>query len=55
MKQTAFCTAQQAARQTALDIAAGRRPRLASLTRADRLEPLGEALAVIDFARAEVG
>lgn len=39
----------------ALDIAAGRRPRMASLTRSDKIEPLGEGLAVIDFARAQVG
>jgi len=26
-----------------------------SLTRSDRIEPMGEALAMIDFARAQVG
>lgn len=39
----------------ALDIAAGRAARNASLTRSDRIEPMGEALAVIEFARAQVG
>lgn len=38
----------------ALDIAAGTRPRMFSLTRSDKIEPLGEALAIIDFARAQV-
>ncbi|KAF8056781.1 Glyoxysomal fatty acid beta-oxidation multifunctional protein MFP-a [Scenedesmus sp. PABB004] len=41
------------ARARALDIAAGRLPRLASLTRTDRLEPYGEAVAVIALARAQ--
>ncbi|KAG2441459.1 hypothetical protein HXX76_003081 [Chlamydomonas incerta] len=42
-----------AARALALDIAAGRRPRMYSLTRTDKLPPLGEALALLDMARAE--
>jgi enoyl-CoA hydratase/3-hydroxyacyl-CoA dehydrogenase len=41
----------QAAKQLALDIASGAAPRMMSLTRGDRLEPMGEALAIIDFAR----
>lgn len=41
------------AKRLALDIAAGVKPRLLSLFRTDKLEPLGEALAVLDFARAE--
>lgn len=45
----------QAAKQLALDIASGARPRMNSLTRTDKLEPFGEAAAIIDFARAEVG
>ena len=43
----------EAARQWALDIADGRRPRLISLTRSDRLESLGEAQAILGFARAQ--
>lgn len=43
----------QAAKQLALDIAGGKKPRNFSLTRTDRLEPMGEALAMIEFARAE--
>ncbi|GBF93062.1 hypothetical protein Rsub_05673 [Raphidocelis subcapitata] len=42
-----------AAKQHALDIAAGKAPRNFSLTRGDKLEPLGEALAVVEFARAQ--
>lgn len=44
----------EAARKYALDLADGRRPRLISLTRTDRLESLGEALAILGFARAQV-
>lgn len=43
----------QAAKKHALDIAEGRKPRVMSLLRTDRLEPYGEAVAVLDFARAE--
>jgi enoyl-CoA hydratase/3-hydroxyacyl-CoA dehydrogenase len=42
-----------AAKQHALDIAVGRKPLVLSLLRTDHLEPYGEALAVLDFARAE--
>ena len=42
-----------AATQLALDIASGRRPRLRTLLRTDKLEPYGEALAVLEFARAQ--
>lgn len=42
-----------AAKHRALDIAAGVLPRLQSLQRTDRLEPYGEATAIIDFARAQ--
>ena len=35
----------------ALDMACGRRPRMLSLLRTDKLEPLGEALNMIEFAR----
>ncbi|KAI8468942.1 MAG: ClpP/crotonase-like domain-containing protein [Monoraphidium minutum] len=42
-----------AAKALALDIAAGRRARMASLTRSDKIEPLAEGLAVIEFARAQ--
>ncbi|GFR46239.1 hypothetical protein Agub_g7785 [Astrephomene gubernaculifera] len=42
-----------AARALARDIAAGRKPRLYSLTRTDKLPALGEALATIEMARAE--
>jgi enoyl-CoA hydratase/3-hydroxyacyl-CoA dehydrogenase len=44
-----------AAKAWALDIAAGRKPRLLSLTRSDRIEPLGEALPILEFARQQVG
>jgi enoyl-CoA hydratase/3-hydroxyacyl-CoA dehydrogenase len=37
----------------ALAIARGEAPRLATLTRTDRLEPLGEALQMLEFAAAE--
>lgn len=37
----------------ALNIAAGRRPRLASLHRTDKLEDFGAALQIIQFARAQ--
>ena len=42
-----------AARQLALAIAAGKAPRSRTLYRTDKLEPLGEALAIIDFAKAQ--
>ena len=42
-----------AARQLALAIAAGKAPRTQTLYRTDKLEPLGEALAIIDFAKAQ--
>lgn len=42
-----------AAKQRALDIASGRLPRMYSLFRTDRLEPYGEAVAILQFARAE--
>lgn len=44
-----------AAKARALDIAEGRKPRLMSLTRTDRIEALGEALPILEFARAQVG
>lgn len=37
----------------ALDIAAGRRPRLSSLHRSDKLEDFGSAVQVVQFARAQ--
>jgi enoyl-CoA hydratase/3-hydroxyacyl-CoA dehydrogenase len=43
----------QAARAWARALAAGEKPRLAALERTDRLPPLGEALATLEFARAE--
>ena len=42
-----------AARQLALAIAAGKAPRSQTLYRTDKLESLGEALAIIDFAKAQ--
>uniref|UniRef100_A0A7R9VSF7 3-hydroxyacyl-CoA dehydrogenase n=1 Tax=Chlamydomonas euryale TaxID=1486919 RepID=A0A7R9VSF7_9CHLO len=42
-----------AAKHHALDIAEGRRPRNLSLVRTDRLEPLAEAMAILDFSRAQ--
>ncbi len=42
-----------AARQLALAIAAGKAPRSYTLYRTDKLESLGEALAIIDFAKAQ--
>jgi hypothetical protein len=42
------------ARQWALDIAMGRKPWVSSLRRTDKLEPLGEARAIIKFAREQV-
>ena len=42
------------ARQWALDIACGKKPRLSSLQRTDKLESLGEAREIIKFARAQV-
>jgi len=42
-----------AARAMALAVAAGARPRMLSLRRADRLPPFAEAAAVVEFARAE--
>ncbi len=44
-----------AAKARALDIAEGRKPRLMSLTRTDRIEALSEALPILEFARAQVG
>ncbi|GLI69386.1 hypothetical protein VaNZ11_013987, partial [Volvox africanus] len=41
------------AKALALDIADGKKPRMYSLTRTDKLPPLGEALAILDMARAE--
>lgn len=41
----------ETARQWALDVAEGRRARSFSLTRSDRLEPLGEALPMLQMAR----
>jgi enoyl-CoA hydratase/3-hydroxyacyl-CoA dehydrogenase len=43
-----------AARQWALDIVSGKKPRLSSLQRTDKLESLGEAREIIKFARAQV-
>ncbi len=45
----------EAAKRYALDIADGRRPRLFSLTRSDKLESYAEAVAILEFARAQVG
>lgn len=42
------------ARQWALDIASGKKPRLSSLQRTDKLESLGDAREIIKFARAQV-
>ncbi|MEW5306749.1 MAG: hypothetical protein WDW36_009191 [Sanguina aurantia] len=42
-----------AAKAYALDMAHGRKPRMYSLHRTDKLEPLGEALPVLEFARAQ--
>jgi enoyl-CoA hydratase/3-hydroxyacyl-CoA dehydrogenase len=42
-----------AAKQLALDIAAGKQPRQYTLYRSDKIEPLGEALAVIQFAKQQ--
>lgn len=42
-----------AAKKLALDIAAGRAPRLRTLQRGDKLEPYGEAVAMLEFARAQ--
>lgn len=42
-----------AARKLALAIAAGKAPRNLTLYRTDKLESLGEALAIIDFAKAQ--
>lgn len=44
----------EAARKYALELADGRRPRLLSLQRTDRLESLAEATAILAFARAQV-
>ena len=44
----------EAAKRYALDIADGKRPRLFSLTRSDRLESYAEAAAMLEFARAQV-
>ncbi len=43
----------EAAKRYALDIADGKRPRLFSLTRSDKLESYGEAVAIIGFVRAQ--
>ena len=43
----------EAAKRYALDIADGKRPRLFSLTRSDKLESYGEAVAILGFARAQ--
>lgn len=43
----------QEAKKLALEMAAGRVPRQRSLFRTDKIEPLGEALQIIDFARAQ--
>ena len=40
-------------KKLALEMAAGRVPRQRSLFRTDKIEPLGEALQIIDFARAQ--
>ena len=42
-----------AAKAWALDMAAGRRPWLKSLYRTDKLETLGEARAILKFARSQ--
>ena len=42
-----------AARKLALAIAAGTAPRSQTLYRTDKLESLGEALAIIEFAKAQ--
>ncbi|CAL8463963.1 g3498 [Coccomyxa elongata] len=42
-----------AARTWAAEIAAGTKPRNFTLYRTDKLEPLGEALPILEFARAE--
>ncbi|BDA49067.1 Peroxisomal fatty acid beta-oxidation multifunctional protein [Coccomyxa sp. Obi] len=42
-----------AARAWAAEIAAGTKPRNFTLYRTDKLEPLGEALPILEFARAE--
>ncbi|KAL4446209.1 hypothetical protein ABPG77_003016 [Micractinium sp. CCAP 211/92] len=42
-----------AAKSFALDMAAGKRARVQTLYRTDKLEPLGEALAVLQFARSQ--
>lgn len=42
------------AKRVALDIADGRAPRRMSLFRTDKIEPMGEALQIIEFARAQV-
>ncbi|KAK1418990.1 hypothetical protein QVD17_28144 [Tagetes erecta] len=41
------------ARQRALDILAHRKPWVSSLYRTDKIKPLGEALAILSFARAQ--
>ncbi|CAL5226791.1 g9652 [Coccomyxa viridis] len=43
----------EAARAWAAEIAAGTKPRNFSLYRTDKLEPLGEALPILEFAKAE--
>lgn len=44
-----------AARRVAVEIATGQKPRNFSLYRTDKLESYGEALAILEFARAEAG
>lgn len=41
------------AKKLALDIAAGRAPRLRTLQRTDRIESFGEAIATVEFAREQ--
>lgn len=43
----------EVAKALALDIAAGRAPRLRTLFRSDRIEPFGTAMATLEFARAQ--
>lgn len=43
----------QVAKQLALHIANGRKPRLQTLYRTDKLEPYAEALTIFEFAKAE--
>ncbi|EFN52227.1 hypothetical protein CHLNCDRAFT_59763 [Chlorella variabilis] len=43
----------EVAKRVAFDIAAGKRARVQTLYRTDKLEPLGEALAILQFARSQ--